>query len=918
MRTLAVYDMIASAFLDMLNKADSSTKEAYESSMRESINKVQEWIKRFRKIDPIQSPILFNGETTVEKSLATELIDRISECAKNRSQLEAIYTGTSCTKIVQELNIEVPRYVDITSKPHILLGPYASSESEKNSVKVLNQIVMGAMLSLPKGEVKVNIINPSYSDKAELLIKNLPRELCIMYTDPDEIKELLESMKGRIKDYLKNGGIVQQAKYELLVLLDYPHQYDGLTERMQLIVQQGKQAGIHFIVIEDLRYTLESKDSFDLLSFRDDYFHEIEVVDNKKTGKSEDDFLFRTYELCEQPELLKLCCDYLNDSESFTQKNKTGDFPAENVAEYVVVERGLTVSVGEPIGKQTMDFCLGQDGHVHSFIIGQTGKGKSVLLNNIIIKAIQKYSPEDLQLYLLDLKLGGVGFNRYKEVKHVRALLVDNTDIQIILEILRDLSEQMYKRGNLLRETGVEKIDDYNKANPDNRMSRIWVVIDECHVLFEHNSNSEGKAMREISKILSKVATEGRNQGVHLIMATQTLANSDIPTEILNQFTDRYILNCAHNDSERLCSDSSRLTSKFGKGDVYYHNTGDIPDTQFHTFYISEEGTKSQISTAVAKAEKHQSNGQFYFNGSLLFNIDKDILDRIGVVQNNNLIACAGKSISLHQEPVLITLKKDFGENILLTGINEKNQSTRTASDILFSLIASNVLSGNYYKFYVFDYRKEEDVENQDIFEQLEEAGFITVLRNKTIGSHLKKFVSNIKNERLCPTIILVLSQQRSRELKLNLLIKEDDTNQELKGGWFGKNGFINPPKVETESSKEVKTYIDALCYILDNGPDYHIHTILQVDKPDNLLFQDFFPRNFIFSKFRHLIMLHSDDKAATKLGVSDEMRLDKLNSENERLRAIYYADGDDGWTLFSPFVKPNKELILSITNKEQ
>ena len=63
--------------------------------------------------------------------------------------------------------------------------------------------------------------------------------------------------------------------------------------------------------------------------------------------------------------------------------------------------------------------------------------------------------------------------------------------------------------------------------------------------------------------------------------------------------------------------------------------------------------------------------------------------------------------------------------------------------------------------------------------------------------------------------------------------------------------------------------------------------------------------------------MLHSDEKAAMRLGIPDEIRLETLNTEPERLRAIYYADGDEGWELFSPFAMPNKDIISSITNKE-
>ena len=63
--------------------------------------------------------------------------------------------------------------------------------------------------------------------------------------------------------------------------------------------------------------------------------------------------------------------------------------------------------------------------------------------------------------------------------------------------------------------------------------------------------------------------------------------------------------------------------------------------------------------------------------------------------------------------------------------------------------------------------------------------------------------------------------------------------------------------------------------------------------------------------------MLRSDEKASMKLGIPDEIRLESLNSEPERLRAIYYADGDEGWTLFSPFAMPDKEIITSLTKKE-
>ena len=140
-----------------------------------------------------------------------------------------------------------------------------------------------------------------------------------------------------------------------------------------------------------------------------------------------------------------------------------------------------------------------------------------------------KYSPEDLQFYLLDFKLGGVEFNRYKKSKHVKALLVDNSDLQITLEILRDIDKQMRVRGKKIQAAGVGNIEEFNKKAKENnemRMPQILFVADECHVMFNPTVGNNHKLFQEMSEIIVRIAKEGRSQGVHLIFATQTLAQN--------------------------------------------------------------------------------------------------------------------------------------------------------------------------------------------------------------------------------------------------------------------------------------------------------------------------------------------------------------------------------------------------------
>lgn len=903
MKTIAAIKLVLDAFTEQIRNINAESEEGYRSALSDSTSKIIDALKQLRSIDPIMVPIVTMDESTFSLEESTPLFHKIIECSKQRKQLDMVFTGACAAQVIQRYRFAIPKYVNFEEMPHVLIQPYQDQVWEDFATRMMNQIVLGCLLSLPLGKVRINFVNPSLSNKAGLFAGNVSQEICRSIIDKKEIEVFVDSLTNRLKNFLKSGikEIEGQPDNEIVVLLDYPYMFDNITEKMRLLVEQGGQTGIHFIVLKDLRRSFENKDSYDILS-NGQLFAEFGAFDNAKK-EDYDTKLTSTYELPSQPELLKLCLDYLK-ADVFENKDTQH---IERSEEYIVAEDGLTVAIGTPTDNKTMNFCLGYDGHVHSFIIGQTGTGKSVLLHDIIIEAIHKYSPEDLQLYFLDCKLGGVEFNQYKDVKHARALLVDNSDILVILEILRDLAEQMYDRGKALRDAGLQKIDDYNQVHPNARMSRIWILIDECHVLFEQHSMNERKARSEIIDILTKVATEGRSQGVHLIMATQTLANADIPTSILNNITDRYILNCAPIDAEKMWSNSSRQTGKLGVGDVLYHNTtGKYPDTQFHAFYYSKDGIQKQIESAVDKAANHQSNGQFYFNGSQVFHFDKEVFDTVANIRKENLKACIGRSVGLKQSPIVITLKQDMSENVLLTGIDEKGQSMRTAMDLLFSLVGSNFGAGLNYKFYVFDFKDDDEGEYQDILEQLEQSGTITMVRKRQLPVLLKQLVDEIKSGNAVPTMLVILGQQRFSELKMDVELEEKPQVTDS----FGTMSFA------PVSGKEVKTYKDALNYILDNGPEQHVHTMLQVDKPDNLLFEDIITSKMIFRKFRHLVMLRSDEKAALKLGIPDEIRLENLNSEPERLRAVYYADGDDGWTLFSPFAMPNETELLNLTNK--
>ena len=536
--------------------------------------------------------------------------------------------------------------------------------------------------------------------------------------------------------------------------------------------------------------------------------------------------------------LLKACFDYIRTEAEAKEEMKVQNLDFESAAEskYETDLSTMIIPVGKAETKDA-DFRMDLVSHVHSFIIGQSGSGKSVFLHNIIGGAMLKYAPEDLQLYLLDFKLGGVEFNRYQGAKHVKALLVDNSDPQVTLEILRELRNSMTERGKLLRSAGVNNIGEYNKLHQEDRMPHVLVVADECHEMFKADDSIPRQVRNEISDIVIKIAKEGRSQGVHLVFATQTLSGTEISSEIINNVSDFYLLKCAQTDSERLVPNSSAITSELSTGQIYYHHVDE--QVKFQAYYTDKEAAEKLMAAIVEKAKDHKSNGEFYFNGAQMFYLDDSVKERMLAVKGKSPLAFMGKAIDISQKDLYIKLNEDFSENVLLLGLNDQEQVTRTTMNLFVSLMMSAKLKHKDIAFKVIDCLNNEEGEVHELIFDLENEGHCEIIERRQRSKFFKELAQGVQNGTAEETILLILGQDRFRELKMDMELEEsnsskssdDDDMMSISDDFFGDS---------SSSSTNIRTYRDALNVILEKGPDYGVHTLLQIEKASNLLFEDY------------------------------------------------------------------------------
>lgn len=778
----------------------------------------------------------------------------------------------------------------------------------------LNESLFRVIISLPIKQVHITFVDLQLTGGIADLTKHLDKSLYSIITDNHQLDTLFGSLRDRMVTVLEEYGdlVEYQEKnkvfiypYEVIIWLGYLNKNDSYYSQLLTLLKQGSKGGIFFALLPRFPSKEIAVEVLpDLTMIIEPIFLESMIFEFGTR-------YFKRFYWKDQ-ECRRAIFDYI---QSEVDKKPITNVKGVDVHNLVGIPySSVNDSIEIPIGmddKANVSFKMDTVSHVHSFIIGQSGSGKSVFLHNVIMGAIAKYAPEDLQLYLLDFKLGGVEFNRYRDVKHLKALLVDNSDIQITLEILRDLSESMKERGRLLRDAGVSNIGEYNQRTSDNHMPQILLVADECHEMFNPHGNKDRKQFNEIASILAKIAKEGRSQGVHMVLATQTLAQAEISSEILNNITDHYLLKCASGDSERMVRDSSSITGSLKTGDVYYHHVEH--QTQFHSYYINKEDSDAVISKIVAKCESCKSNGQFYFSGSQMFRIDQTLVDEMLEKGGRNPVAAIGRSISLKNDSVTVALRKDDGENIMVTGIDDEEQVTRTTMNILESVILSSNKKEIPVKINVLNFLNEDDSRYTGIIEQLDDQGVIKIIGKRKMGQYLYNLATDIKNEEAKRTILFILGQERFRQLKLDEDIELDDAENAPADDVspFGALSFGSPSSKIADA--KFNTFKKALTYILSEGPSQGVHTVLQLDKPDKFLYEDYVSSKMILSKFNHIMILRSEEKVAMTLGLRDDIRPENLSSDTERLRAYYFATMNDEYKLFTPYDGADKELLKNL-----
>lgn len=212
----------------------------------------------------------------------------------------------------------------------------------------------------------------------------------------------------------------------------------------------------------------------------------------------------------------------------------------------------------------------------HMLIAGQTGSGKSVMVNTLLTSLLYRNSPSDMKLILVDPKQ--VEMAPYEDIPHLLTPVI--TEPEKTISALKWAVNEMERRYKLLAAEKIRDIKGYNQRlatrakkipvadadgniqqHEDGAMPYIVIVIDELADLMM-------VAARDVEALIVRLAQKARAVGIHLVLATQRPSVDVITGLIKANVPARIGFTVASQVDSRTILDQIGAEKLLGQGDM--------------------------------------------------------------------------------------------------------------------------------------------------------------------------------------------------------------------------------------------------------------------------------------------------------------------------------------------------------------
>ena len=244
------------------------------------------------------------------------------------------------------------------------------------------------------------------------------------------------------------------------------------------------------------------------------------------------------------------------------------------------------------LGKDIAGNCVVADiaKFPHVLIAGQTGSGKSVGINSLILSILYKAKPDEVKMIMVDPKMVELGI--YNGIPHLLIPVV--TDPKHAAGALNWAVGEMQNRYSLLKDNNVRNLKGYNalmeeRGEPESKLPEIVIIIDEFADLMI-------AAKSEVEDAINRLAALARAAGMYLVIATQRPTVNVITGVIKANIPSRIAFKVTSQVDSRTILDESGADKLLGRGDMLYNPSGAVKPMRIQGNFVSDQEIERVIN----------------------------------------------------------------------------------------------------------------------------------------------------------------------------------------------------------------------------------------------------------------------------------------------------------------------------------
>lgn len=366
--------------------------------------------------------------------------------------------------------------------------------------------------------------------------------------------------------------------------------------------------------------------------------------------------------------------------------------------------KGIGLNFGLESGDPTKGYeiFLG-DNNVHALMVGTTGSGKSVAINQMVASLVLKYSPAELQMVMVDFK--NVEFAMYANTETGLAklphckILAGTKDGAYAVSVFDYLCEEMDRRTAIFSKAGVKKLEEYNNLHPENILPRILVIIDEFQVMFTEVESKKVEIIKQRITSLSKLA---RFCGCHMWFTSQSMKGT-LSQDIMDQFSLRVALMCSGDVSASIIGSKIASTIKT-KGYLYTNQTGgnDPKASKMWRIPYASNSELEHVMDVVNKMDTSGAERAYFYDENRMHQVS-DLFthyEKITEFASDPTLFVLGEhtNFTLNKAPENFRFIRDSRENLLIAGVERADQL-----NLIMTFINQFKLKGVDFLFHTAD-----------------------------------------------------------------------------------------------------------------------------------------------------------------------------------------------------------------------